>query len=219
MLIDGLPSLNTAASGDELPIERGTATYKISYSDLFKDINVTGMITASDTLHTGNGTFVDSGFDYSETISQARSKPLAAILDSNNVTRGQVYAIQNTSGSYGTMLQARDGQSTQCYIGSGIDQNGNPKYFISHPAAFRTAAEAAPSLQTTTVTATTDSNGNISLGLAAASYHVLSVKSSSLIATPWVSGADNNWRARVTNVSGIAYASSSVTVTVIYTLV
>ena len=73
--------------------------------------------------------------------------------------------------------------------------------------------------QTQNVTATTDSNGNISLGLSAASYHVLSAKSSSRIVTPWVSGDDNNWHARVTAVNGNATASTSVTVTVIYTLV
>lgn len=71
--------------------------------------------------------------------------------------------------------------------------------------------------RTKSVTATTDSNGNISLGLAVASYHVLSVKASSLIATPWVS-SDDNWHAHVTAVNGNAYANTSVTVTAIYTL-
>ena len=157
MLIDGLPSLNTAASGDEIPIERGTATYKISYSDLFKDINVTGGITASGTLHTGNGTYVDSGFDYSETITEARSKVLAAILDLNLVNRGQVYCLQNPSGSYATMLQARDGQGTQCYIGAAIDQNGSPAYYISDNAAFRSALNLSNVNNSLVLTATTGS--------------------------------------------------------------
>lgn len=75
---------------------------------------------------------------------------------------------------------------------------------------------AAPEIQVTTVTGTPDSNGNISLGLSAGSYVVVSAKVISLIATPWVSGSDNNWYARITGVNGGAVTSGSVTVTVYY---
>lgn len=34
MIIDGLPTLATPATGDEIPIERGTTTYKIDYNAL-----------------------------------------------------------------------------------------------------------------------------------------------------------------------------------------
>ena len=91
----------------------------------------------------------------------------------------------------------------------------------SLPASDLTAGSATYKIavqRTKSVTETTDSNGNISLGLAAASYHVLSAKSSSRIVTPWVSGDDGNWHAHVTAVNGNATASTSVTVTVIYTL-
>ena len=75
---------------------------------------------------------------------------------------------------------------------------------------------AAPDIQVTTVTDTPDSNGNISMGLSAGRYVVVSAKVSSLIATPWVSGSDNNWHARITGVNGGAVTSGSVTVTVYY---
>ena len=69
---------------------------------------------------------------------------------------------------------------------------------------------------TKTVTATTDANGNISLDLDQQNYVVTAVKVPSLIATPWVSGGDNSWHARITAVNGSAYASQSVTATVYY---
>ena len=75
---------------------------------------------------------------------------------------------------------------------------------------------AAPEIQVTTVTGTPDSNGNISMGLSAGRYVVVSAKVSSLIATPWVSGSDNNWHARIIGVNGSAITSGSVTVTVYY---
>ena len=75
---------------------------------------------------------------------------------------------------------------------------------------------AAPAIRVTTISATTDSNGNISLGLSGYSYIVVAVKVPSLIATPWVSNADHNWHARITGVNGGAVTSGSVTVTVYY---
>lgn len=104
--------------------------------------------------------------------------------------------------------------------------NGSGDIFVWDISGW-TSASATPTIgairrvavqRTQDVTETTDSNGNISLGLAAASYHVLSAKSPSRIVTPWVSNDDNNWHARVTGVNGNATASTSVTVTVIYTL-
>ena len=67
-----------------------------------------------------------------------------------------------------------------------------------------------------TVTATTDANGNISLDLNQQSYVVTAVKATSWIATPWVSGSDNSWHARITGITGNPTASQSVTVTVYY---
>lgn len=34
MIIDGLPALATPTTGDEMPIERGTATYKVTFDNL-----------------------------------------------------------------------------------------------------------------------------------------------------------------------------------------
>ena len=132
--------------------------------------------------------------------------------DINGVPRGYIYL---------------DGQTGRIFFRS-INPNvaaadvGTIYTDYSLPASDLTTGSATYKIavpQTQNVTATTDSNGNISLGLAAASYHVLSAKSSSRIVTPWVSGDDGNWHARVTAVNGNATASTSVTVTVIYTLV
>lgn len=38
MIIDGLPALTTPTTGDEMPIERGQATYKVTYDNLSKAI-------------------------------------------------------------------------------------------------------------------------------------------------------------------------------------
>lgn len=69
---------------------------------------------------------------------------------------------------------------------------------------------------TTRATDTTDSNGNINLGLDSNDNVIVAVYSPSLIVTPWVSGTDGGWKARVTSTSGNAVANSSVTVTIKY---
>ncbi|MBR4711083.1 MAG: hypothetical protein IKP10_03555 [Clostridia bacterium] len=129
----------------------------------------------------------------------------------------------NAISAYCTCIASRTGPSSWRFMAF----NGSGDVFVWDMSNW-TSASATPTIgtirrvavpQTQDVTATTDTNGNISLGLAAANYHVLSAKSSSRIVTPWVSGDDSNWHARVTGVNGNATASTSVTVTVIYTLV
>ena len=95
-----------------------------------------------------------------------------------------------------------------------VDGTGEPTKKIT-AQQLATAVVALTNL-VKTVTATTDANGNISLDLNRQSYVVTVVKVLGYIATPWASGSDNNWHARITGINGGAYASQSVTATVYY---
>ena len=66
-------------------------------------------------------------------------------------------------------------------------------------------------MKTSTVTATTDSNGNIDLGISFTGNYVLAVRINGSIATPWASGSDGRWHCRVTGITGAAITSTSVT--------
>ena len=71
-------------------------------------------------------------------------------------------------------------------------------------------------LKTSSVTATTDSNGNINLDLAFSTNYVVAARSNGYIVTPWTSGSDQKWHARVTGITGTAVANTSVTVNFLY---
>lgn len=54
MIIDGLPALATPTTGDEMPIERGTATYKVTFDNLSKAI-----VSQLDMAFNGDWTLAD----------------------------------------------------------------------------------------------------------------------------------------------------------------
>lgn len=54
MIIDGLPALTTPTTGDEMPIERGTATYKVTLDNLSKAI-----VSLLDMAFNGDWTLAD----------------------------------------------------------------------------------------------------------------------------------------------------------------
>lgn len=132
----------------------------------------------------------------------------------------------NAISGYCSCVASTTGSGKWRFMSFSTSDSGDAYVYIWNISGW-TSTSATPTIgairrvavpQTKNVTATTDTNGNISLGLAAASYHVLSAKSSSRIVTPWVSG-DGDWHARVTGVGGGAVADTSVTVTAIYTSV
>lgn len=200
--IGALPDDTTAEDIGGLPASGG---------DVTGDINITG------SLHSTNGTYVDSNFDYDTPSADARYKTLAANLDTNNIVRNQVYALQNPNGSYATMLQARDNHGVQCYIGAGLDANGDPIYYISAPLSLLSAI----GVQWEKVTGTTSAGGTVGLGLAKNRYMVVGVWSSvdsgnSHICTPLVSAGGTNWLALVETVAHAAVANTAVTLYVGY---
>lgn len=132
----------------------------------------------------------------------------------------------NAISSYCTCIASRTGASSWRFMVF----NGSGDVFVWDMSNW-TSASATPTIGTvnriaiqltkTIPDATTDSNGNLPLGLSASDYHVLSVKTPSRIATPWVStsGNSNNWYAHVDAVNGNTSANVQVSVTVIYTKV
>lgn len=172
---------------------------------------MTGDLNTSGSVHTGKGAYIDSGYDYDTPPSEAVFQTLVAILDAQSVNRGQIYAMRNANGSYYTMLQARDGQSVNSVIGAGIDQNGNPAYYLSSPVAMLEAV----GVRWIKVTGETSATGTIGLGLAKNRYMVTGIwadtTGTSYIVTPFVSQGGTNWSALVETVGHAAVTSTSVT--------
>ena len=71
-------------------------------------------------------------------------------------------------------------------------------------------------MKSSSVTATTDSNGNINLDIAVSGNWMIACRVSGSIVTPWASGSDLKWHARVTGISGSAVANQSVTCYFLY---
>ena len=71
-------------------------------------------------------------------------------------------------------------------------------------------------LKTNSATATTDANGNINLDLAFSTNYVVAARANGYIVTPWTSGSDQKWHARITGITGTAVANTSVTVYFLY---
>lgn len=62
MIIDGLPTLTTPTTGDEMPIERGQATYKVSFTNLKNAITGRAELVLSNQTVDANGN-INTGLD------------------------------------------------------------------------------------------------------------------------------------------------------------
>lgn len=162
MIIDQLPSLNNTTNTDELPIERGTNTYKITFQNLFSTINsaLSTAITDLQTLiadkvsksgDTMTGTLTVQGGNLNvkspELTDGTRVSALSwgrffNFLDSLGAQIGILAPVFKTDGTQGIMLRIRrkiNGTNTDNSVELDIDESGNRLVSLTHPLAWRSA--------------------------------------------------------------------------------
>lgn len=167
MQIHDLTQATGVNGTDVLPIDTGSATYKVPASLLISALKNIGNLptgvkgNAESTYRTGNvnltpanvGALASSGgiltgsvrwqmgVDYSSPT-ETVSKSLIQAMDNSDTPRHQILSMITTSGEYRTVLQARQDSDHQCTLGPALDASGNAMYNVSHPAAFRSAIKA-----------------------------------------------------------------------------
>lgn len=158
MIIDQLPSLNNTTNTDELPIERGTNTYKITFQTLFSTINsalstaITDLQTliaakvakAGDTM-TGELVIDDAGISISTDdaeIATSRSttvtRPIINIKDKNNTVVGWLRGLFRTDGRSGIQFGAQRGTYSNA-IALELDNNNAAVVTLGSTVAWRRA--------------------------------------------------------------------------------
>lgn len=164
MIIDQLPSLNNTTNTDELPIERGTNTYKITFQTLFSTINsalstaITDLQTliaakvakAGDTM-TGDLTvsiaephiFVKCNTaDISEDSPTAQKQWLFGATDKNGKYSAMWQTLMSTAGTVTTRIRARrlvSGSNVNNDLDLTVSKTGVLGVALSAPKAWRSA--------------------------------------------------------------------------------
>lgn len=154
MIIDQLPELTNTFDTDEIPIERGTNTYKTKISTFFsgvRDLIAAKVSKAGDTMtgiltFTGTGTTginLKSPVKESGTVpSGEQSHPRVNFYDKNDYLLGWLSHGVTSAGREGMVLQARrliNGATKNVYLGLYLDSDGVERIVISSPTAWRTA--------------------------------------------------------------------------------
>lgn len=131
MLIDQLPTLSSTTDTDEIPIERGTTTYKTTLQKLLESAakKVGDIFTGNVRLK--GATFPDS----------SSATPSVSFVDSVENSWGAVSAYRNTGNTRGGMLMTGGyrGYSTANQLGLLSETDGTAYVFLSNPTAWRTA--------------------------------------------------------------------------------
>ena len=99
MIIDNLPTIpSTVTTGDELPIERGTTTYKIDYNALAAAILAQAVKKTGDTM-TGSLT-INGSIEVDSSIAQKKAAyPQYYFQDNNGVARVELLGDFDTTNS------------------------------------------------------------------------------------------------------------------------
>ena len=124
------------------------------------------------------------------------------------------YTASNEQGVYIEATRDIRGTAYNNYLRLAVDGSGNRKVLLD-PAPWRKALGVS-SVQSKTVTGTTDANGFITLNLANGSYIPLVARSSRSDDHVEFTTGSSSWWGRVTN-KGAARANASVTIDVYYT--
>ena len=167
MQIHELPEAVNVTATDVIAIDTGTETYRVPASILIAALKSIGSLVTGvkgdkeSTYRTGDVNITPANIgaipseggevtgpismttndDYDAAHTDVISHFLMALTDVNGVSRHQVATTINPSGTYYTMLQARN-ESGINQISVGLDGSGNPKYFVTNPETFRTTIGA-----------------------------------------------------------------------------
>lgn len=143
MIIDSLPTLTTPTTGDELPIERGQATYKVTLENLATGINgVTGIQAGTITA----GTKCTIQYSQSLKIGALGFVSLRAVVNSGNTLNNSdvigTCSIKpnGQTGALAVVLTPSGSSVSNIYPSLGrIDVNGNIYQGVSSSVAAGTA--------------------------------------------------------------------------------
>lgn len=145
MIIDQLPELTNTFDTDEIPIERGTNTYKTKISTFFsglRDLIAARVAKSGDTM-TGNLDIVDADLSVKTTSASAGTppesqivKPIISLKDSGNFMFGAIRGVFRTTGRVAIQLYAQATNSNANFLNLEVDSSGNRVVTISHPTAW-----------------------------------------------------------------------------------
>jgi hypothetical protein len=219
----GNPGMRFKSSGEDIATIYGLASDRhmlfrlhVPSSNAYEDYNLPAPTAAgSYQILTTKDPVRAADINVTRVSKDSRTLPGLNAFRVEEYAAGENYDLPTNDWYYIFSMQGADTRfGAQLALGMTTTGAYYRPYIAGTWGAWQPLMNVKPSVQD--VTATTDSNGNISLGLSEYSYIVVAVKVPSLIATPWVSNADHNWHARIIGVNGNAVTDTSVTVTVYY---
>lgn len=132
MLIDQLPEITTANDADELPIEQGTTTRKIKFSNLLK-----GVLKLIGGTLTGDLQTKSSNIEINE-ASNVWGNASVYFNDKNSARMASIRTFHFTNGMGGLQLGGHNG-STENVLRLMVNSGGERSVSVSDSAAWRTA--------------------------------------------------------------------------------
>lgn len=171
MIIDDLPSISIANDSDEIAIEQGTATKKITKGNFLQEITsaISSLLSslsnkvskAGDTM---NGTLkIQSSILDIDTVPSNDQYPSVEVLaDKNNKAYGGLYGTHLRNDKLGINIGCNrtvNGTAIYNWLGLLIDPSGNPAIATAYPSAWRTALGLAATAFTPTRNTTNTEGG------------------------------------------------------------
>ena len=149
MIIDDLPSISIANDSDEIAIEQGTATKKITKGNFLQEIvssisslisDISGKVSkAGDTL-TGDLQTKSSNIEINE-LSNAWGNASVYLNDKNNARMASIRVFHFTNGMGGIQLGGHNG-SAENVLRLMVNSGGARSVSVSDAAAWRSAIGA-----------------------------------------------------------------------------
>lgn len=146
MIIDELPSISIANDSDEIPIEQGTATKKITKGNFLQEIvssisslisDISGKVSKAGDTMTGDLQTKSSNIEINE-ASNAWGNASVYLNDKNSTRMASVRAFHFTNGMGGIQLGGHNG-STENVLRLMVNSSGGRSVWVSDSATWRTA--------------------------------------------------------------------------------
>ena len=148
MIIDDLPSISIANDSDEIAIEQGTATKKITKGNFLQEIvssisslisDISGKVSKAGDTMSGNLNLNNSNIDISTTPSgTVWGNSYYTVQDKNGNDVGRFRAAQFSGGRCGVQILGRNG-SVENALRLLAKQDGTIQVLVSDSAAWRSA--------------------------------------------------------------------------------